>query len=144
MDLKKCALGMELGSTRIKAVLLDEHHTPVASGSFDWENQLVNGIWTYSMDLIHKGVQACYADLKQDVEKKFGTKLTTVGAMEFRLKASEDREAAWADYLRLCQVGGSKSYLETLAYANLSVPFEPGTVERACGFARGELLGTEA
>ena len=70
--------------------------------------------------------------------------LTTVGAMEFRLKAAQDREAAWADYLRLCQVGGSKSYLETLAYANLSVPFEPGTVERACGFAREELLGAEA
>lgn len=67
--------------------------------------------------------------------------LTTMGAMEFRLKAAQDREAAWADYLRLCQVGGSKSYLETLAYANLSVPFEPGTVERACGFAREELLG---
>ena len=81
MDLKQCALGMELGSTRIKAVLLDEHHTPVASGSFEWENQLVDGIWTYSMDLIHKGVQACYADLKQDVEKKFGLQLTTVGAM---------------------------------------------------------------
>jgi sugar (pentulose or hexulose) kinase len=81
MDLKQCALGIELGSTRIKAVLLDEHHTPVASGSFDWENQLVDGIWTYSMDLIHKGVQACYADLKQDVEKKFGLQLTTVGAM---------------------------------------------------------------
>ena len=70
--------------------------------------------------------------------------LTTMGAMEFRLKASQDRAAAWADYLRLCQVGGSKSYLETLAYANLSVPFEPGTVERACGFAREELLGAEA
>ena len=81
MDLKQCALGIELGSTRIKAVLLDETHTPVASGSFDWENQLVDGIWTYSMDLIHKGVQACYADLRQDVERKFGIRLTTVGAM---------------------------------------------------------------
>ena len=46
MDLKKCALGIELGSTRIKAVLIDENHLPVASGDHEWENQLVNGIWT--------------------------------------------------------------------------------------------------
>ena len=50
MDLTKTALGIELGSTRIKAVLINEKHIPVASGSYDWENQLVNGIWTYSMD----------------------------------------------------------------------------------------------
>ena len=81
MDLKKCALGMELGSTRIKAVLLDETHTPVASGSFDWENQLTNGIWSYPMDLIHQGVQACYADLKRNVEQNLHVQLTTVGAM---------------------------------------------------------------
>ena len=81
MNLQQTVLGLELGSTRIKAILLDEHHLPVASGSFDWENLLVDGIWTYSMDAVHAGVQACFASLARDVEEKFGQKLTTVGAM---------------------------------------------------------------
>lgn len=51
----KTALGIELGSTRIKAVLIGEDHTPVASGSHDWENQLVDGIWTYSLDAVWAG-----------------------------------------------------------------------------------------
>ena len=76
---KTCAIGIELGSTRIKAVLIDENHIPVASGDFEWENQLVDGIWTYPLDLVHTGVQTCFANLKQDVEAKFGVKLTTVG-----------------------------------------------------------------
>ncbi len=81
MDLTKTALGIELGSTRIKAVLIDENHIPIASGSHDWENKLVNGIWTYSMEDIHAGLRACYADLKRDVREKFGVTLTTVGAL---------------------------------------------------------------
>lgn len=81
MDLKKTALGIELGSTRIKAVLIDEHHMPIASGSFDWENKLVDGIWTYSMDNIHTGLQSCYAALKRDVKGKLDVELTTVGAI---------------------------------------------------------------
>ena len=81
MDLTKTALGIELGSTRIKAVLIDEKHIPIASGDFEWENQLVNGIWTYSMDMVHKGVQTCFANLKADVKAKFGAEFTTVGAI---------------------------------------------------------------
>ncbi|MBQ8088779.1 MAG: ATPase, partial [Clostridia bacterium] len=81
MDLKKTALGIELGSTRIKAVLIDENHVPIASGSYEWENQLVNGIWTYSMDAVHTGLQACYADLKRDMLEKYQTELTEVGAI---------------------------------------------------------------
>ena len=81
MDFSKTGLGIELGSTRIKAVLIDGEHRPVASGSFEWENQLVDGVWTYSMDAIHSGIQACYADLKKDVKEKYGTVLTTVGAI---------------------------------------------------------------
>ena len=65
--------------------------------------------------------------------------LTTMGAMEFKKKYAEDKDAAWQDYLNLCKVGGSRSYLETLRYANLSVPFEEGAVERACGYA-GQIL----
>ena len=81
MDLKTTALGIELGSTRIKAVLIDENHLPIASGDFEWENQLVNGIWTYSEEMIHQGIRECYKALKSDVESKFGVKLTTVGAI---------------------------------------------------------------
>ncbi len=66
MDFKKTALGLEFGSTRIKAVLIDEKNNPIASGSHEWENQLVNGVWTYSWDAIHAGLQACFADLKKD------------------------------------------------------------------------------
>ncbi len=81
MNLKDTVLGIELGSTRIKAVLLDRAHLPIASGSYEWENQLVDGIWTYSMEAVHTGLQACYADLQRDVREKFGTELTTLGAI---------------------------------------------------------------
>ena len=81
MDLKKTVLGLEMGSTRIKAVLIDEKHIPIASGSFDWENKLVDGVWTYDLDLVHTGVQTCFADLARDVKEKFGVALTTVGGI---------------------------------------------------------------
>ena len=81
MDWNRAVIGIEFGSTRIKAVLMDENHLPVASGSYDWENQFVDGIWTYSMDEIHKGMHACYEDLARDVREQFGTDLTKVGAL---------------------------------------------------------------
>ena len=81
MDLKKTALGIELGSTRIKAVLIDEKNIPIASGDFEWENQLKDGIWTYPMEKVHEGIRACFARLKEDVREKFGEELKTVGAI---------------------------------------------------------------
>ena len=66
--------------------------------------------------------------------------LTTMGAMEFKKKMHEDKTSAWNDYMNLCKVGGSKSYLETLAYANLSDPFKPGSVKKAISFAKEILL----
>lgn len=81
LQLERTVLGIELGSTRIKAILLDEQHLPLASGSHQWENQLEHGIWTYSMDAIHHGIQSCFADLSQQVRQKFGVPLTTVGAI---------------------------------------------------------------
>ncbi len=77
MDLAKAVLGIELGSTRIKAVLIDEGHIPVASGDYEWENRLVNGVWTYSMDAVHEGIRAAYADLV----KNLGEPITTLGAI---------------------------------------------------------------
>ena len=54
----KAVLGIEFGSTRIKAVLIDENHTPIATGAHDWENQLLDGkIWSYSLDMIWSGLQ---------------------------------------------------------------------------------------
>ena len=81
MDLTKTVLGIELGSTRIKAVLIDESFVPVASGDFEWENQLVNGVWTYSMDAVHTGLQTCFANLKADVRARYGVELDCVGAI---------------------------------------------------------------
>ena len=79
----KTALGIEFGSTRIKAVLVDESHAPIAMGTYDWENRLENNIWTYSLEDIWKGLQGCYKSLTEDVESKYGEKLTTLGALGF-------------------------------------------------------------
>ena len=81
MDLNKTALGIELGSTRIKAVLIDEGHIPVAQGDYEWENRLVNGVWTYSMEAVHTGLQTCFARLKADVKAKYGQELDRVGVI---------------------------------------------------------------
>ncbi|MDE5775377.1 MAG: ATPase, partial [Treponemataceae bacterium] len=77
----KAVLGIELGSTRIKAVLIDSEMNPVASGDFSWESVLSDGIWTYSMEEIHSGVKAAYSALKKDVAEKFGVKLSRLKAM---------------------------------------------------------------
>ena len=77
----KAVLGIEFGSTRIKAVLVDEDKSPIASGSYDWENQLVDNIWTYSMEKIQNGLQGCYQDRVKDVEAKYDVKLTKFAAL---------------------------------------------------------------
>lgn len=74
-------LGIELGSTRIKAVLIDVDKSPVASGSYDWENKYVDHIWTYDMEDIWTGLQGCYRDLVKNVEEEYGVKLTRFAAM---------------------------------------------------------------
>ena len=79
----KTALGIEFGSTRIKAVLIDDDHTVLASGGHAWENQLENGLWTYSLDEVWSGLQASYRALAEDVAEKYGVTLTTVGALGF-------------------------------------------------------------
>lgn len=74
-------VGIEFGSTRIKAVLIDETNAPVAQGSHTWENSLVDGIWTYSQEEIIAGLQSAYSDLKSDVQKKFGVALKKIKAL---------------------------------------------------------------
>jgi len=75
------ALGIEFGSTRIKAVLIDRHHEPAAVGSHTWKSSLVDGIWTYSQEEILHGLQDAYKKLAQDVLMKYDTELTSVGAI---------------------------------------------------------------
>ena len=77
------ALGIELGSTRIKAVLIGADHTPIASGSHEWENRYENGVWTYSLETVWTGLQASYRDLCDTVQAQYNTPLRTVGAIGF-------------------------------------------------------------
>ncbi len=79
----KAVLGIEFGSTRIKAVLVDEENTPIASGAHDWENSYVDGIWTYSLDEVWTGLQDCYQDLLKDVKQQYGVTIQTLGAIGF-------------------------------------------------------------
>ena len=75
------AIGIEFGSTRIKAVLIGSDFAPLASGIHDWNNQLENGIWTYSEADIRNGLQACFADLMQQTERQYGVKLEKTGSI---------------------------------------------------------------
>ena len=75
------SLGIEFGSTRILAVLVDGTTTPVAQGCYEWEFRLENGIWTYSLEDIWKGLRSCYQDLAADVKKQYGVGLTRIGSM---------------------------------------------------------------
>lgn len=87
MDVKKCimegktALGIELGSTRIKGVLIDLQGKVLAVGIHDWENSFIDNIWTYSLEEIHRGVRDCYASLRKEVELKYGITLRTIGSI---------------------------------------------------------------
>jgi sugar (pentulose or hexulose) kinase len=79
----KAVLGIEFGSTRIKAVLVDETNAPIASGSHEWENQLVDNIWTYSLDMIWAGLQDAYAEMVADVQKQYGVEVTKLAGLGF-------------------------------------------------------------
>ena len=79
----KTVLGIELGSTRIKAVLIGEDHMPIASGSHEWENQHENGVWTYSLEDVWTGLQESYRNLSKEVLEKYNTPLKTIGAIGF-------------------------------------------------------------
>ena len=77
----KAVLGIEFGSTRIKAVLIDGENKPIAQGSHEWENQLVDGLWTYSIDAIWAGLQDCYTNLRADVKRQYGTEIRSLAAI---------------------------------------------------------------
>lgn len=77
----KTALGIELGSTRIKGVLIDLQGNVLAVGIHDWENSLIDNIWTYSLEEIHMGIRQCYRSLREAVEQKYGVILQNIGAI---------------------------------------------------------------
>ncbi|WNR46184.1 xylulokinase [Paenibacillus roseipurpureus] len=79
----RTSLGIEFGSTRIKAVLIGEDFSPIASGSYDWENSYVNHIWTYGLDDIWQGLQDCYRKMADEVKARYGVPLQTIGAIGF-------------------------------------------------------------
>ena len=79
----KAILGIEFGSTRIKAVLIDGENKPIAQGSHEWENQLVDGLWTYSIDAIWNGLQDCYAQLRKDVKSQYDCEIESLAAIGF-------------------------------------------------------------
>lgn len=76
-------LGIELGSTRIKAVLIDENHAPIASGSYEWENRYEDGIWTYRLEDVWIGLQESYRELSNEVEQRYDTSLKSIAAIGF-------------------------------------------------------------
>ena len=77
----KAILGIELGSTRIKAILIDEDNNPIAQGAHEWENQLVDGLWTYSTEAIWYGLQDCYAHLREDVKNRYDIEIEDLAAI---------------------------------------------------------------
>lgn len=81
LNTKETYIGIELGSTRIKAVLIGKGHEQIASGGHTWENRLENGIWTYSLEDVWEGIRDCYAKLAKDVREKYGEELTNAGAI---------------------------------------------------------------
>ena len=77
----ECSLGIELGSTRIKAILINRNMEILAAGNYDWENKFENGIWTYSLEDIYAGLKGCYKSLKNDVYEKYGIKLQKLASL---------------------------------------------------------------
>lgn len=79
----KAVLGIEFGSTRIKAVLIGEQNNPIAQGTYDWENRYEDGIWTYHLEDIWTGLQTCYQRLAEEVKNRYNIELTKIGAIGF-------------------------------------------------------------
>lgn len=81
IETEKTSLGIELGSTRIKAVLINDHFETISSGSYTWENKLENNIWTYSLDQVWEGIQAAYSKIQADIQGKYHIALTKISSI---------------------------------------------------------------
>ena len=91
----KTTLGVEFGSTRIKAVLIGEDHAPIASGSHEWENRYENGVWTYHLEDVWTGLQESYRRLSAEVREKYGVTLKSVGALP-KARRPASRRSRWS------------------------------------------------
>jgi sugar (pentulose or hexulose) kinase len=123
----KAVLGIEFGSTRIKAVLIDQENKPIAQGSHTWENQLVDGLWTYSIDNIWAGLQDCYAQLRADVKAQHGTeivKLASIGisAMMHGYMAFNDKQEILVPFRTWRNTNTGKAAAELSTLFNFNVP----------------------
>lgn len=79
----RTSLGIEFGSTRIKAVLIDDERNTITTGDYGWQSHLVDGLWSYDVDKIWRGLQSVYADVADRVEADYGLKLTRIGQIGF-------------------------------------------------------------
>ena len=135
----KTALGIEFGSTRIKGVLTDYDGNVLATGGYEWENSLVDGVWTYGLDEAERGLQGCYSALRKDVVEKYGVTPKTFGAWGIALLA-----AYMADGRK---EGKLEDYLEKRIFAGLTgdaVEPDPAEVEGFEIFAKRYVAGLEA
>ena len=123
----KAILGIEFGSTRIKAVLIDENNTPIAQGSHEWENQLIDGLWTYSIEAIWNGVQNCYADLRANVKNQYDTeieRLASIGvsAMMHGYMAFNEKEEILAPFCTWRNTNTGAAAAELSKLFNFNIP----------------------
>lgn len=123
----KTGLGIEFGSTRIKAVLIDEHQVPVASGNHDWENQLMGGIWTYSLEAVITGLQDCYRKLAKEVQEKYDAELTNfaaigISAMMHGYMAFDEKENLLAPFRTWRNAITEKASAELTALFSYNIP----------------------
>ena len=123
----KAILGIEFGSTRIKAVLIDENNTPIAQGSHEWENQLIDGLWTYSIEAIWNGVQNCYADLRANVKAQYDTEiehLASIGvsAMMHGYMAFNEKEEILAPFRTWSNTNTGAAAAELSKLFNFNIP----------------------
>ena len=131
----KTALGIELGSTRIKGVLIDLKGRVLAVGIHDWENSFVDNIWTYSLEDIHAGIRNCYTSLRKEVEKTYGVTLKTTGAigisaMMHGYMALDKDGNQIAEYLTSNQAKGIiQKYLKDILKNNGEVTITPEQIK---------------
>ena len=123
----KAILGIEFGSTRIKAVLIDENNTPIAQGSHEWENQLIDGLWTYRIEAIWNGVQNCYADLRANVKAQYDTeieRLASIGvsAMMHGYMAFNEKEEILAPFRTWRNTNTGAAAAELSKLFNFNIP----------------------
>ena len=112
--------GIEFGSTRIKAVLINRNHIPIASGAHDLENRLENGIWTYTLDDIWSGVQKCYADMCDDVYKKYGVDSYIANVASIILSSTETVFYTMSVYFMTAKVTKTRWTLPGALFATLA------------------------